>query len=179
MPEIEIRAVKQDDLSSMIELDHSYQTDHMLQIQMNNDESTPGASFRKVRLPRMSTIQYPRNEEDLIKSWQLSSSIFVGIIKNEFVAYIGLEEIPSSFLVRVRDIVVSPDHRRLGIASGLILAAEKWAASRNFSMMIMEMQPKNNPAISLARKLGYAFSGFQNKYFPNQDMAIFFEKYIS
>jgi len=76
MPEIEIRAVKQDDLSSMIELNHSYQTDHMLQMQMNNDESTPGVSFRKVRLPRMSTIQYPRNEEDLIKSWQLSSSIF-------------------------------------------------------------------------------------------------------
>jgi hypothetical protein len=30
MPEIEIRPVKQDDLTSMIELDHSYKTDHML-----------------------------------------------------------------------------------------------------------------------------------------------------
>jgi GNAT superfamily N-acetyltransferase len=179
MPEIEIRAVKQDDLTSMIELDHSYKTDHMLQMQMNNDEANIGVSFRKVRLPRLSTIQYPRNEEDLIKSWEHSSSIFVGIIRNEFVAYIGMEEIPSSSVVRVRDIVVAPDYRRLGIASGLILAAEKWAAGRKFSMMIMEMQPKNNPAISLARKLGYSFSGFQNRYFPNQEMAIFFEKYIS
>lgn len=179
MPEIEIRAVKQDDLTFMIEMDHSYKTDHMLQMQMNNDENNLGVSFRKVRLPRVSTIQYPRREEDLIKSWENSSSIFVGIINNDFVAYIGMEEIPSSKLVRVRDFVVAPVYRRLGIASGLILAAEKWASSRKFSMMIMEMQPKNNPAISLARKLGYSFSGFQNRYFPSQEMAIFFEKHIS
>ena len=179
MPEIEIRAVNQDDLTPMIELDHSYKTDHMLQMQMNSDETNLGVNFRKVRLPRLSTIQYPRTEEELVKSWELSSSIFVGIIKNEFVAYIGMEEIPSSSLVRVRDIVVAPNYRRLGIASGLILAAEKWASSRKFSMMILEMQPKNNPAINLAKKLGYSFSGFQNRYFPNQEMAIFFEKYIS
>jgi len=179
MPEIDIRIVKQEDLSVMIELDHSYKTNHILRMEVNEEGNQINTSFHQVRLPRTTTIQYPRDEDNLIHSWQLCTSIYVGTIRGEIVSYIGLEEISPSSVVRIRDIVVSPSYRRMGIASGLIFSAEKWAASRKYSLMILEMQPKNDPAIHLARKLGYSFSGFQNRFYPNQEMAVFFEKYIS
>jgi len=40
--------------------------------------------------------------------------------------------------------------------------------------MMLEMQAKNHAGISLARKLGYDFCGFNDHYFANHDIAVFF-----
>ncbi len=84
----------------------------------------------------------------------------------------------ASGIVRVRDLVVKLDKRRLGIASGILLASEEWAVRRNNQAIIMELQTKNDPAIKMATKLGYQFCGYQDQYFPNKDMALFYSKYL-
>jgi len=40
------------------------------------------------------------------------------------------------------------------------------------------MQSKNNPAIRMANKLGFSFCGFRDHYFPNQDLALFFSRFV-
>lgn len=178
MPEIEIRQVIQADLPEMIAIDHSYLTNHVLKMELFQEENSIRVDFHSSRLPREMTIHYPRNEEDLLASWQKSTSILVGRIKGKLVSYIGIEEKRSSGIVKIKDLVVENSNRRLGIASGLLLATENWASKRNNSIVILEMQIKNDPMINLSRKLGYSFSGFQNCYFPNHDLALFFEKHI-
>jgi len=178
MPEIEIRHVIQDDLPEMITINHSYITDSVLKLELIQEENSIRVEFRNGHLPREMTIQYPRNEEELLLSWQKSTSMLVGRIKDQIVSYIGIEELRPSGIVKVKDIVVAGSNRRQGIASGLLLATENWASKRNNSIVILEMQMKNSPMINLSRKLGYSFSGFQNCYFPNHDLAIFFEKHI-
>jgi RimJ/RimL family protein N-acetyltransferase len=36
------------------------------------------------------------------------------------------------------------------------------------------MQSKNYPAIALARKLGFSYSGYSDRYYADQDIALFF-----
>ena len=36
------------------------------------------------------------------------------------------------------------------------------------------MQSKNNPAIRLAQKMGFAFAGYSDRYYRDQDIALFF-----
>ena len=43
---------------------------------------------------------------------------------------------------------------------------------------IDEMQSKNYPGISMANKLGYEFCGYSDRYYTNQDIALFFAKRI-
>jgi hypothetical protein len=40
------------------------------------------------------------------------------------------------------------------------------------------MQPKNYPAIHFAYKLGFEFSGYNDQYYRDQEIAIFFSTYI-
>jgi ribosomal protein S18 acetylase RimI-like enzyme len=40
--------------------------------------------------------------------------------------------------------------------------------------MFLDMQSKNYPAIRLAQKMGFVFSGYSDHYYPNQDIALFF-----
>jgi hypothetical protein len=42
----------------------------------------------------------------------------------------------------------------------------------------MEMTTKNNPAICMARKLGYEFCGYNDHYYETQDIALYFGRSI-
>jgi len=68
--------------------------------------------------------------------------------------------------------------RRQGIGTALVLAAENWAVQHDSHRMVIEMQSKNHPAIRMAQKLGFDFSGFHERYFGNLDIALFFSKVI-
>jgi hypothetical protein len=40
------------------------------------------------------------------------------------------------------------------------------------------MQSKNYPAVHMAMKLGYEFSGYQDHFYANGDIALFFTRYL-
>src|SRR5215216_3044798 len=83
------------------------------------------------------------------------------------------EERPSS-IAWVTDLVAAPERRRQGAASALLKALEAWALGRGVRRLILEMQSKNQPCIRLAQKFGYEFCGYNDQYYPTQDVALFF-----
>jgi len=42
--------------------------------------------------------------------------------------------------------------------------------------LVLEMQPKNHPAIQLALKLGFEFCGYNDRHYVNHEIGIFFGK---
>ena len=77
------------------------------------------------------------------------------------------------------DVVVDHRFRRQRIGSGLVLAAQDWMATQLGSQrLILEMQPKNYPAIQFVQVLGFDFCGFIDHYYPNQDTALLFAKWL-
>jgi ribosomal protein S18 acetylase RimI-like enzyme len=42
--------------------------------------------------------------------------------------------------------------------------------------MTLEIQTKNHPAISFAQKHGFQFCGYNERYYPNGDIALFFSR---
>jgi RimJ/RimL family protein N-acetyltransferase len=79
-----------------------------------------------------------------------------------------------SAVVWVTDIVVAQDVRRRGAASALLTATQAWALERSVRRIVLEMQSKNHPCIRLAQKFGYEFCGYNDQYYPTQDVALFF-----
>jgi RimJ/RimL family protein N-acetyltransferase len=78
----------------------------------------------------------------------------------------------------ITDLAVSPLHRRKGAASALLTAVQTWASERNVRRLILEMQSKNQAYIRLAQKFGYEFCGYNDQYYPTQDVALFFGRVI-
>jgi ribosomal protein S18 acetylase RimI-like enzyme len=75
-------------------------------------------------------------------------------------------------------LVVSAANRRQGIASGLLLAVMDIVGKRDFRLLVLEMQSKNDPAITMASKLGFNFCGYRDHYFPNQELALFYSRFV-
>jgi ribosomal protein S18 acetylase RimI-like enzyme len=178
MPQIEIRSFTSADVPEMQEIEHDYQTGQVWQMERIFDEGQVMITFREIRLPRSVKVDYPRSFKLLSEEPDKEAAILIASSDGVPVGYIRLREQRTPSSAWITDLVVKKDMRRKGIGTALILAAQEWASARNIHRIVMEMQSKNYPAIQMALKLGYQFSGYNDHYYPNQDIALFFARYL-
>jgi ribosomal protein S18 acetylase RimI-like enzyme len=184
MPQIQIRSATALDIAAIIGLDHNYETEYVWQIDVQlPQEGEMLVAFREMRLPRPARAEYPRSPQALQDDWQERPCLLVAEMMQsaappEVIGYVSLSKniIPST--AWITDLVVTPNLRRMGIGTALILAAQEWASGQGYPRLIFEMQPKNYPAICLAQKLTFTFCGYHDRYYANQDIALFFVKTI-
>lgn len=134
--------------------------------------------FREVRLPRSMQVNYPRDPELLMNDWKSRSGVLVADIDDQPVGYISLESGVTPGLVSVTDLAVLGRLRRHGVGQSLVRAAQIWAQEKQSDRLMLEMQSKNFPAISMANKLAFEFCGYSDRYYANQDITLLFAKRI-
>ncbi len=178
MPEVQIRPAAATDIPIVTVIDHNCMSDYVWQMDIQNDESTVGAIFREIRLPRAVPITYPRPVSALAESWTRRTGMLVAVVEKQPIGYIRMSDISIPRTAWITDVVVSPRYRRQGIGTALILAVQTWALDKKDERAIMEMSSKNNAAIRLAQRLGYEFCGYNDLYYESQDIALFFGRTI-
>jgi len=178
MPEIQLRPTIATDLSRLMSFDHSTTSESVWQLELRRETGQVAATFREVRLPRSVSITYPHNPYALADDWVRRSMMYTAYIGQDPAGYISLLERGTDSVVWVTDLVVNLANRRQGVASALLEAAQDWASGRSHRRLILEMQSKNLPGIRLAQKFGYEFCGYNDHYYLNQDVALFFAKAI-
>ena len=77
-------------------------------------------------------------------------------------------------VVWLADFCVDRRFRRCGVGTVLLAAAAHWARENHFARLVIETQSKNYPAICFALKNGLVFCGYNDRYYPHQDVALFF-----
>ncbi|MBI9046501.1 MAG: GNAT family N-acetyltransferase [Anaerolineaceae bacterium] len=178
MPQIEIRPANPKDIPVLMDIDHSYETKYVWQMEREFLQNDVRINFRETRLPRSVPVEYPNTIEILSKHNFEEAPILTALLNDVPVGYLRLKLQLHSRCVTVVDLAVSKSVRRQGIASGLVLAAQDWTSEKRIRHMVLEMQSKNHPAVRMALKLGFEFSGYNDHYYPSQDVALFFAKYI-
>jgi len=176
MPELLIRPTLANDLSRLMGFDHSISSESVWQLELRREIGQTTAAFREVRLPRSIAVAYPHNPFALADDWTRKSMMYTALSGQEPIGYIGLLERGTGSVVYVTDLAVNMAHRRQGVGNALLGAAQDWSAGRSHRRIIIEMPSKNIPAIRLAQKIGYEFCGYNDQYYLNQDVALFFGK---
>lgn len=155
-------------------LDHSCSTDFVWQMILDKNEDMLQIAFRPARLPRSMKVLYPRTGEALVQSWQLHACFLVSELDGEVVGYVNVREEASQETAWVADLIVDQPHRLRGVGTALLRGAQHWALERELRRLIVETQTKNYPAICFLHKRGLIFCGYNDLYYPNQDIAVFF-----
>lgn len=182
MPEIEIRPPTSEDIPKLLEIDHDYVSDHVWQMEVHHEVGQKPSDlrveiiFRQLKLPRSVQVEYPRRVAGLANDWKERSCLLVAALRGEVVGYASMSLNIAPYTSWMTDLAITRKVRHQGIGSALILAGQDWARHKRCARMVIEMQPKNYPAICLAQKLGYDLCGYNDHYFPNQDIALFFSK---
>jgi len=176
---IAIRPGEEADFPAMLDLDHGYATEYVWQMEVDQSAPRMGARFRETRLPRPMTVAYPRQKERLQAEWKQRSALLVAERDGKLCGYASLAAGLAPGAVWLTDLVVAASQRRKGVGTRLVLAAQNWARQHGYERLVVEMQSKNNPAIHLAYKLAFEFSGYNDRYYENQEIALFFAKRLA
>jgi len=174
----EIRPASASDILRLMALDHSCSSDYVWQLELRREPGQVSAGFREVRLPRSIEVKYPRLPSSLADEWMHRDVVFVALDEGVPIGYLCAIVEHASAIAWVTDVVVAPLQRRKGAASALLTATQTWALERGIRRLILEMQSKNQAYIRLAQKFGYEFCGYNDQYYPTQDVALFFGRAI-
>lgn len=174
MSEIMIRPAVATDVNTLIAIDHSSQTDYVWQVDQQREDTQSIITFREIRLPKTVTINYPRLVSILAETWRRQDGFFVAVVENTVIGYVRTNEANFQPTASITDLVVTPRYRRQGVGEKLIKAVKTMAVNRKNTYILLEMISKNVPAIRFARKLGFEFSGYNDKYYDSKDIALFF-----
>lgn len=173
-----IRTVRESDLKACLNLDASYETESAWQMEELHNGEERGVRFREVRLPRKQEIGHPLSHDRRSRAWEPCDAFWVATEGRVVVGYLVLTLGAGRSETRITDLVVGADHRRLGIASDLLQHAMEWCARKDVEHLILECPLKAQPAIGFASKHRFVFCGFQDAYWPGQEVALFFRKRV-
>ncbi len=176
MSEIKVRPTVATDLNRLVAFEHTTTSEAVWQLEVRRENGQVSTTFREVRLPRSINIQYPHDRFALPDDWTKRSMMFTALDASDPTGYISLLERGSASTVWILDLVVDGPKRRSGVASALLSAGQSWAEARKHRRLILELQSKNVPAIRLAQKSGFEFCGYNDQYYLNKDVALFFAK---
>jgi RimJ/RimL family protein N-acetyltransferase len=76
---------------------------------------------------------------------------------------------PSSAHVADLGLMVAASHRRRGIGSALLAAAEEWARGAGVSKLELHVFPHNEAAIALYEGFGYEREGYRRRHYRRPD----------
>lgn len=171
-----IRDGIESDIAVCLELDHNFETDHVWQMNITNDNDNWQISFRKERLPRAVQVEHPVNERRLRLSLPEDQCFLVTADRNEpdIIAYLSMRYDPVWQTAWLQDIVVDADLRRQKLGTRLFKIARRWAQEHEAKRIMVETRTKNYPMIKFCTQNGLNFCGYNDNYLENQDIAVFF-----
>jgi ribosomal protein S18 acetylase RimI-like enzyme len=174
-----IRPADLHDLSACFELDGSFETDHVWQLDHRADESGIVVQFRTVRLPRRMKVAYPPRGDSLLAHWERGEGVYVAAESRHVKGYIEVLAQADQGIAWIQNLIVDQALRRQGLGTALTAAAAQWAQMRGLDRLLAPVQSKNYPAIRFCQKLGMEFCGYNDRYFANRDIALLFGRSLS
>ena len=167
-----IRPVEAADIQTIINLDLSYTTNQVWQMEQKivGDEIT--SSFRTISLPRPLKVESP--QDWAWDEWQQSDFFAVAVEEGSVLAYIDLKVEKWRKIGWIQHLGVDVKKRRQRIGSSLIEEAKQWGKGCRLNDLMAEIQTKNYPAIAFFQKCGFSFCGFNDHFHPLKEIAVFF-----
>jgi len=167
------------DVNVCYQMNKTYTTDYVWQMQTRENGRTTEVRFDAVRLPRSMRVEYPRSPDELIEHWQRDDCfLIIRNLEDEVAGFIDAQARTWQDLLWISNLVIEPRYRRQGLGTKLLKAATRWAVEHNLRQLTLEVQTKNYPAICFAQNHGFQFCGYNERYYPNGDIALFFARHI-
>ncbi len=175
-PKLVIRDAVLKDIEQCLQLDSSFHTEHVWQMTIREESEETHITLRQQRLPR------PLDADHNVDVQRLKNTIdpkqcFIVLkesTSNNLLGYLSMRVDLAYRIAYLHDLVIDTPYRRQRLGSRLINVAQLWANEQELNRIIFEVATINYPAIEFAKSQGFMYSGFNDQYLPNQEIALFY-----
>ena len=130
--------------------------------------------FRTTRLPRAMRVVVHSPQDPLADHFEQGACVLVAEEPPRVTGYIDETLDPSQRVGWVQALVVASDTRRQKVGTQLLREAMEWARDQKLRAVMAGVSTKNYPASAFLQKHGFTFCGFNDQYYHNRDIALFF-----
>ncbi len=178
-----IRPAQLTDLNDCLTLHANSQTEHVWQMEEREEHDSIAIRFQQVRLPRVMRVTYPRRRDDLLSCWENGALVFVAADRpiataeeepDTIYGYCQLDVCSWQQAGWISHLIIDRRVRRNGLGTALLKTAAAAGKKAGLQRLMIAVQTKNYPGISFCEKHGFSFCGYNDYYFVNRDIALFF-----
>ena len=169
-----IRSAHARDLEACLALDLSYESEYVWQLESTRASGVVGVTFRETRLPRAMRVMAIPARDLVSEHLERGECFLIAEEAGGVRGYLDATVEAWRQIAWIHHVTVAPEWRRRGIGGALVRAALNWAREHSLATAMIETSTKNHPATALFQKHGFTFCGFNERYYANRDIVIFF-----
>lgn len=169
-----IRSAQVRDLDACLALDESFETEYVWQMDTTRANGSIQLGFRTTRLPRAMKVPINAPRDYIADHFEQGECVLVAEEYPRIVGYVDATLDPAQRVVWIQSLVVASDQRRQKIGTRLLQLTMEWARDKKLRAVMAGISTKNYPASTFLQKQGFAFCGFNDQYYHNRDIALFF-----
>ncbi len=171
---ISVRQAVNSDAKRISALDTSNSTDYVWQMDLREAESQIKVVFQRTRLPRSVELDFESTSDDLKTNLMKHTLVLVAESIGGLRGFLVIDKGTAQDAAIITDFAVERTMRRRGIATAMLATAREWTTRIGLNRLIIVTQSRNYPAICFCRRNGYTYCGYNDSYYTNQDIALFF-----
>lgn len=169
-----IRPAQARDLDACLALDESFETEYVWQMETTRASNAIQLGFRTTRLPRAMRVPIHTGNDALAEHFEAGGCVLVAEEYPRIAAYVDATLDAAQRIAWIQALVVASDLRRRGLGGQLLRATLDWAHEKKLRAVMASISTKNFPASNFLQTHGFAFCGFNDQYYHNRDIALFF-----
>jgi len=174
-----IRPAMLGDLDLCENLDGSYATSYVWQMEEERTQQGIVVAFRREHIPRRIRVRYPGDTEGLQEDWRRNECFLVALQAGVMLGYLDRIVRRRNWEGWINHLVVDASARRRGVGSLLLNTAQRWARGSELVAITAVLQNKNEPGIEFFSEYGYIFRGFIDEYYGNGDMGLIYTRFLT
>lgn len=169
-----IRPAHARDLEACLALDETFETEYVWQMETGRADGALELRFRVTRLPRAMRVMSNAPRDSILDHHEMGECFLVAEEPARVVGFIDATTDLDQQVGWIHYLIVANDLRRHGVGSELLRATMRWAREKKLRALIANHSTKNYPASTFLQKHGFTFCGFNDRYYHNRDIALFF-----
>ncbi len=169
-----IRPAQARDLEACLALDESFETEYVWQMETGRVNGALQLAFRTTRLPRAMRVLGNAPRDAMLDHFEAGECFRVAEEYPRIVGFVDATADLDQHSAWIHYLVVASDFRRRGIGALLLRETLQWAREKKLRVVMAGLATKNYPASNFLQKHGFAFCGFNDRYYHNRDIALFF-----
>ncbi len=178
MPEIEIQLANMVDYPLIRKIDLGFESNYVWKSQIDDDLDAYTIVLQKIKLPKTIHVPFQAGDETALENMVKRNEVFVARYEKQVIGFVHLDRDLVNNRIEIKTGGVKPEYRRKGIGTAILNGIQEMARQNEIARIVMTVQAKNDPAIRFLMSKGYQFCGYQEFFFPNLEIALFFSKNI-
>ena len=178
MADIEIGAASIDEYEQISLIDLSFESDYVWKTQMLEGFDSFESSFQRIRLPKVIRVPFQAYSTSNLRNQILQREILAVRYEEKVIGYVRLEKDETVNRLIVKTGGVMPSYRCKGVGSALLDHISDIARDNRIRSLVCMVQAKNDPTIHFLLARGFQFCGYQEFFFRNMEIGLFFSKNI-